>query len=178
MSTTPDPDLYDLGLPKGWRRVDIWIIRATEAVACLVGMTFTALITLEVASRYLFNFSIFAINAATMFLLVWFFLLGAGLALRLRAHVGFELILAYLSPLLARFTFVLAQAIVFIFFVAMLWSGYRSLASASRQVEAALQISYFWVMLAFPVGFFLLIYHQVTMFVAVMRRPMAAGPKP
>jgi TRAP-type C4-dicarboxylate transport system permease small subunit len=35
-----------------------------------------------VVSRYLFQFSIFFINSAARLLLVWFFLLGAGLALR------------------------------------------------------------------------------------------------
>ncbi len=178
MSASPATDPHELGLPQAWRRIDVWIIRATEAIACLVGMTFTVLITAEVISRYLFNFSIFVVNAATLYLLVWFFMLGAGLALRQRGHVGFELLTTYLPPPLERVVYVIAQALIFLFFVAMFWSGYRALPSSMRQIEAAMQISYVWVMLSYPVGFALLLYHQAAMVVATFRQPVAAGSKP
>lgn len=169
MSTEPDSDYLDL--PAGWRRVDGWILRATRWMAIAVGLTFTMLVSLEVASRYLLDFSIFWVNSASIFLLVWFFLLGAGLALRQGAHVGLELLIAHLSPRLARITFLIAQVPSLIFFCAMLWSGLNAIGPASRQMEGALGISLMWVMLAFPVGFLLLLYNQAAMFVAALRKP-------
>jgi TRAP-type transport system small permease protein len=167
---SPEPDLYDLDLPSGWKRIDRWIIGTTRVVACAVGMTFTVLVTFEVASRYLFNFSFFAINSVVTFLLVWFFLLGAGLALRQRAHVGFEVAVSRMPPWLARATFVVSQALCLIFFAALVWSGYRALGPATQQVDGALGLSLFWVMLAIPIGFLLLIYNQAAMFVAALRK--------
>ena len=175
---TADASAYQLNLPNGWNRADRWILRATELLACLVGGTFTTLIMLEVISRYVFDFSIFFINAAARFLLVWFFLLGAGLALRLGAHVGLELVSASLPRSIARVVSLVAQLLVLVFFLEMLWSGYLALGSASRQVDSALGVSIVWVMLAFPVGFVLLIYHQVALLVAAMRKPELEETQP
>ena len=166
-----DPDLSRLDLPPAWRRADRWLLRATEALACLVGVAFTLLITLEVASRYLFGFSIFFISSAARFLLVWFFLLGAGLALRQGAHVGLTLLADRLPRAPARVVALLAQLLVLAFFVLMLWSGWTALGPAARQVDSALGLSIVWVMLAFPVGFLLLIYHQLVLLFATLRGP-------
>lgn len=170
MSADAGLSSYELDLPAAWKRIDRWIIRTTIFVACIVGMTFTVLVTFEVASRYLFNFSIFMINSAVTFLLVWFFLLGAGLALRQRAHVGFEVAVDRMPPVLARIAFLIAQLLAFIFFVALVWGGYLALGPSMRQVDGALGISYFWVMLAIPVGFLLLLYNQAAMFYAALRK--------
>jgi TRAP-type transport system small permease protein len=162
-------------LPPAWRRVDGWVIRATGALACLVGVSFTVLITLEVVSRYLFDFSIFFINSAARFLLVCFFLLGAGLALRQGAHVGLEILLARLPAPAARAMLLVAQLLVLLFAGIMLWSGIRALAPAMRQVDSALGLSLGWVMLAFPIGFGLLAYHQLVLLVLALRRPASGG---
>ena len=178
MSPGPEPDPYDLDLPSGWKRIDRWIIRTTRVVACGVGMAFTVLVTFEVASRYLFNFSFFAINSVVTFLLVWFFLLGAGLALRLRAHVGFEVAVSRVPPAVARVMFVASQALCFVFFASLVWSGYRALEPATQQVDGALGLSLFWVMLAIPIGFLLLIYNQAAMFYAALRKAPGDELKP
>ncbi len=171
-------DPYQIDLPPTWRRFDRWLVSLTEIVACAVGMTFTVLISLEVVSRYVFSFSIFAINSAAVILLVWFFMLGAGLALRQGAHVGFELLFAYMSPPVARAAFAVGQTMTLLFFVAMAWSGVRSLGSASRQMEGALGISLVWVMLSIPVGFALLIYNQIAMLASLARKAARQGVKP
>lgn len=170
------PDRYRLDLPRGWQRFDRGLLRATELSVGAVGVMFTVLVTAEVVSRYVFSFSIVWVNSASIFLMVWFFLLGAGLALRRGAHVGFDLTTTHLSPLWARTAFVLAQTLSFAFFLAMLWSGIRTIGPASRQMEGALGISLMWGMLAFPVGFLLLIYNQAAMFVASMRRRGVEDP--
>ena len=85
-------------LPEGWRRFDRGIITGTQYLLCVVGILFAAMITLEVLSRYVFSFSMYFVNAASRLLLVWFFLLGAGIAMRHGAHVGFELLLSKVAP--------------------------------------------------------------------------------
>jgi TRAP-type C4-dicarboxylate transport system permease small subunit len=167
-----EPDSARTALPPAWRRADRWLLRATEALVCLVGVAFTVLITLEVASRFLFQFSIFFINSAARFLLVWFFLLGAGLALRQGAHVGLELLAGRLRPAPAQALAVLAQLVLLLFFGLMIWSSWAALGPAARQVDSALGLSILWVMLAFPVGFVLLLYHQLVLLHGTLRGPL------
>jgi C4-dicarboxylate transporter DctQ subunit len=173
-----DISISDRGLPRIWQVVDRWVVGASEVLSCMVGVTFTILVSLEVVSRYVFNFSIFLVNSAAGFLLVWFFMAGAGLALRQGAHVGLDFVVTRLPARLALLVWVVAQVLVFVFLAIMLWSGYRTLGPAMRQVEGALGISLIWVMLAFPVGFLLLIYHQITMVAMTLNRTREADGTP
>ena len=75
-------------LPPKWRAFDRAAVQTTELSVFAVAVLFTVMITLEVVSRQVFNFSIFFINAPANLLLLWFFLLGAGLAFRQCPHVA------------------------------------------------------------------------------------------
>ena len=84
-------------LPPAWRRADRVVIETTHIALFAIGMVFTLMITLEVISRYVFSFSISFVNALARMLLVWFFLLGAGIALRRGAQLLFRCRLARLA---------------------------------------------------------------------------------
>ena len=160
-------------LPPIWRSFDRFVIGASEVSLFAVGAFFTVMITLEVISRYLFNFSILFINAAARFLLVWFFLLGAGLALRHGAHVGFELITSRLPPGAKRVVIFIAQLLAMVFFIEMVWGGLYSLGPAMNQIEPGLEIRLVWAFLAIPVGFGLLIYHMLVLMTVEFRQVRA-----
>ena len=161
-------------LPSKWRNFDRATIRVTEFTLFVVGSLFASMVSLEVTSRYVFNFSIVFVNTAARMLLVWFFLLGAGLALRHGAHVGIEFILVRLAPRLRRLVLFIAQSLAIVFFLEMVWSGLYSLGPALSQTEPGLEIRLFWGFLAIPVGFALLIYHMLILMVVELRR-MPAG---
>ena len=164
-------------LPPVWQSVDHVIIRATEISLFVVGLLFAFMVTLEVVSRYVFNFSIFFVDGAAKLLLLWFFLLGAGLALRYGAHVGFELLLRALPPRRRKALILTSQALALVFFLEMVWGGYFALGPASRQSEPSLEVSMFWAFLAIPVGFVLLAYHMIVlMFIEVRRAPGDGAP--
>ena len=160
-------------LPAAWRRADREIVRGTEFVLFAIGALFTIMITLEVISRYVFNFSISFVNAAARLLLVWFFLLGAGVALRHGSHVGFELLLAALSLRKRRIVVLAGQFLGLVFFIEMVWGGLHALGPGWRQIEPGLGISLGWAFLAIPVGFALLIYHMVLLIVVELRHAPA-----
>jgi TRAP-type C4-dicarboxylate transport system permease small subunit len=143
----------------GWRRVDAAIITGTQWLLCGVGALFAVMITLEVLSRYVFGFSIYFINAAARLLLVWFFMLGAGIAMRHGAHVGFELLLSALSTAGKRAVVVIGLVAAAAFSLEMLYAGIVALGPAWRQTEPGLDISLVWPILSIPVGFALLFYH-------------------
>lgn len=163
-------------LPAGWRRIDSAIIRTTQTLLFVVGALFTGMIVLEVLSRYTLNFSIFFINSAARFLLVWFFLLGAGLGLRHGAHVGFDILLNNVHGRLRRNLVLFGHVLILIFLMEILWSGLYMLPAALNQSEPALGISVFWAILAIPVGFGLLIYHLAALATVELRRPMNTPP--
>lgn len=165
-------------LPPTWRCADRIIVRATEIAVFAVGALFTFLISLEVLSRYVFKFSIMFVNAGSRFLLVWFFVIGAGLALRHGAHVGFELLVGRVSPGRRHAVILAAQALTMIFFIEMVWAGIYSLGPAWGQTEPGLEISLFWAFLSIPLGFALMIYHLVVLMVVEHRRSETSGVRP
>lgn len=165
-------------LPPKWECLDRITVRATEFILFAVGMLFATMVSLEVTSRYILNFSIVFVNAAARMLLVWFFLLGAGLALRYGAHVGVEFILVRLAPRRRRLLLFIAQSCAIIFFIEMVWSGLYSLGPALTQTEPGLEIPLFWGFLAIPVGFVLLIYHMLVLVVVGLRRMPAGETRP
>jgi TRAP-type C4-dicarboxylate transport system permease small subunit len=150
-------------MPQRWRRADRAIVIATQWLLCGGGVVFAAMITLEVVSRKFFNFSIYFVNAASRLLLVWFFMLGAGIALRHGAHVGFELLTAALPPRARRAVEVVGLLAVAAFSAQMLYAGIRSMGPAWLQSEPGLGISLAWPILAIPVGFAFLLYHVIVM---------------
>jgi TRAP-type C4-dicarboxylate transport system permease small subunit len=150
----------------------------TEGGLFAIGALFTVMITLEVISRYLFSFSIFFVNAAAKFLLLWFFLLGAGIALRQGAHVGFELILTRMAPRRKRVLVLIGEFLALLFLMEMVWGGLHSLGPASSQGDQSLGISLVWAFLAIPVGFALLIYHMLLLIVVELRRTPAGDREP
>ena len=143
-----------------WRRFDKRLIPTTEFLLFVIGVTFTGLVTLEVVSRFLFSFSVFFTNAMARYLLVWFFLLGAGPALRKGAHVGFDMVIRDLPAPLRGMAEALAHVLVLVFFALMIWSGVSSLPQAASETDSSMGVSSVWGMAALPVGFALLFYHQ------------------
>jgi TRAP-type C4-dicarboxylate transport system permease small subunit len=185
MPTTPSPveigsptaeDMVDAGaagerrvaaqsqrLPRGWRGADRAVVKTTEFALFAIGMVFALMITLEVISRFVFSFSISFVNAAARMMLVWFFLLGGGIALRRGAHVGFELLISALPPKAKRGMVLAGLVLAALFSLEMIWSGIFSIGPALRQTEPGLDVSVVWVVAAIPIGFLLMLYHTVVL---------------
>lgn len=164
-------------LPAPWRAADRVLLRATEYFVVTIGMTFALMITLQVISRYVFSFSISFAEAASRMLLVWFFVMGAGLALRRGAHVGFELLVAAVSPRKRRAIVVVGLLLTAIFCAEMLWSAVFGMGPLSRQTEPGLDISLGYVVVGIPVGFALLLYHALLLVYVELRVHPAETPR-
>jgi len=158
-------------LPRSWRAFDRLVLHVTSLVLFAVGAVFTVMVTAEVVSRYVLGFSIFFVNSGARLLLVWFFLLGAGVALRHNAHVGFELLVSRLHGTRRRAMLTAAYACALVFFLEMIWGGVYSIGPAIPQNEAGLGISVVWFVLAVPVGFVLLAYHMAVLLAVLWREP-------
>jgi TRAP-type C4-dicarboxylate transport system permease small subunit len=158
-------------LPRAWRNADRLIVETTHIALFAIGMLFTLMITLEVISRYVFSFSISFVNALARMLLVWFFLLGAGIALRRGAHVGFELLLSRMKPGGRKVLVLFGLTLAAIFYAEMLWSGFYSFDAMRMLTEPGLDISLAWIVAAIPVGCALLLYHTIVLMWLEARKP-------
>jgi len=146
----------------------------TNVAVFVVGTLFTLLVAAEVVCRYLLGFSLFFVAPGARLLLIWFFLLGAGIALRHNAHVGFELLVSRLRGGSRRGMLTAGYGCALAFFAEMIWSGAYSIAPALPQTEAGLGISVVWFVLPVPVGFLLLAYHMVVLLALLWREPRPA----
>jgi TRAP-type C4-dicarboxylate transport system permease small subunit len=138
-------------LPSAWRSFDRGLLRVTSVVLFAVGAVFTLMVTAEVLSRKFLSFSLFFVNPGARLLLVWFFLLGAGVALRHNAHVGFELLVSRLDGTSKRRVLTVAYVCSLVFFLEMVWGGFYSIAPA--------------------VGFALLTYHVIVLLAVLWGDP-------
>lgn len=159
-------------LPPAWRAMDRVVVKGTEFTLFVVGVLFTVMITLEVISRYVLHFSMFFVDASARLLLVWFFLLGAGVALRHGSHVGFELVLSRLAAPTQKKVRITGYVLSLVFFLEMLWGGFYAMRPAAAQTEAGLGISLAWLVAAVPAGFLLLTYHAIVLLYIEVRRPL------
>lgn len=126
-------------------------------IACLVAMS--AVVFTNVALRYLANQSIPWADEVARYLMIWMTFLGAGLVLRQGGHVA---ITNLQEALPSRAQMALRAAIVLLlagFFAYMVWVGQEYMTRMGRQLTPATRISYWYVYLAMPVGFALLIAH-------------------
>jgi TRAP-type C4-dicarboxylate transport system permease small subunit len=161
-------------LPRPWAAIDRGVLMVTNVAVFVVGTLFTLLVAAEVVCRYLLGFSLFFVAPGARLLLIWFFLLGAGIALRHNAHVGFELLVSRLRGGSRRGMLTAGYGCALAFFAEMIWSGAYSIAPALPQTEAGLGISVVWFVLPVPVGFLLLAYHMVVLLALLWREPRPA----
>lgn len=147
---------------------------ATKSVLVVIGIAFTVMITSEVASRFIFDYSISQANALAQIMLVWFFLLGGSLAMRQGGHVGLDILVNALSGRSRTVVLVFSNLLVLIFFLEIIYGAVLALSSSWSQFDGTLGISMAWVMAAYPVGFTLFIYHQAVTLYQALNAPAAA----
>lgn len=140
---------------------DKLIVQVTSIVLGAIGVAFIILLCAAVVGRYLMDLPLAFIEESSRILLVWFFMLGVGLAFRKKAHVAVEFFVERMPPAWRSACSVLANLIGIIFVCHVALGGLYGLQAASRQVEPTLGISGLWAALAIPCGSILLIYHQV-----------------
>jgi len=136
------------------------IIVALNAWALIVMLSAMALVVgANVALRYLTAHSLPWADEAARYLMIWMTFGGAGLALRVGGHVAItNLHDVFPTPgrRLLRGAIVLA---LLGFFVFMVWVGWTYAQRMQYQVTPAMRLPFFYVYLAMPVGFGLLILH-------------------
>jgi len=138
-----------------------WLVRTNRWLLIALMAAMAVLVFANVVSRYVLNYSIIWVEELTRYLMVWVGFLGAGLVLRLGAHIAVEAFQDILPPRVAQ---ALRAGIVLLLaatFAAMTWLGVRYVAFAWDQETPVLNWSTGAVYLAIPIGSALLLAHLV-----------------
>lgn len=132
-------------------------LNAWAVILCLVAMS--SVVFTNVGLRYLSGQSIPWADEVARYLMIWMTFLAAGLVLRQGGHVAITN-LHDILPIRARIALRAAIVLLLLFFFAyMVVVGHQYMNRMGRQLTPATRISYWYIYLAMPVGFSLLIAH-------------------
>ncbi len=129
-----------------------WLETLIKYLAGLFLLAVFVLVTAQVASRFLFNFSLAAASELSIYAMIWSVFLGAAVAFRHNSHIAMDILLTKL-PNRARH---LADFTIFILLVAFLGlvavEGHDLAMRAMRQSSPAARIPVGYITMAMPVG--------------------------
>ena len=132
-------------------------LNAWVVILCLVAMS--CVVFTNVGLRYLAGQSIPWADEVARYLMIWMTFLAAGLVLRQGGHVAITNLHDFLPNRLRQ---LLRGALVLLllgFFAYMVWVGQQYMNRMGRQLTPATRVSYWYIYLAMPVGFSLLMAH-------------------
>ena len=130
----------------------------------------------QVITRFLLNSPSSYTEELSTYLLIWISLLGAAYALRVRAHLGIDVLVRRLPNTQKRSVHVFAYIIIIIFSVVALVFGGSWLVYVTldlNQLSAAFQVPIGYVYLVLPISGLLMIYYSI---VAIQENPDQESP--
>ena len=139
-------------------KIEYFLVALMIAIMAIVNF-------LQVVFRYVIEGSLPWSEELLRFLFVWTTFLGAGIGVRKGAHLGLTIIVNNLPPKLKKFV-VFVNYLICIVFSAII--GMLGLSIVSMQAEfnvrsSAMVLPMFWISLAIPVSFALIILHFATL---------------
>ena len=139
--------------------------RIVDVVSILLLLAMTGLILFQILGRYVFNYSISWSEEAAIFSQVWLVMLGSGIAMRNRNHVGVDVLIAICPRAVQR----IAKAASFLLgvwlLIVIIIGSFSLIAIGLIVKSAALQIPLAIPYIALPVGmsYFLLEFGLATL---------------
>ena len=170
-------DRLRTSLAKLWSAASIslqLVRKCVEVLAIVLLAVMAVLILFQILGRYVFNYSIAWSEEAALFTMVWMVMLGAGIAMRHRNHVGVGVLIARCPPVVQRLTKA-ASFLLGVWLLVVIIIGSFSLIAIGMIVQsAAMQIPLAIPYLALPIGlaYFLIEFAVAT--IPEIRDPKAA----
>lgn len=134
-------------------------------------------VTWQVVTRYLLQAPSSYTAELSTFLLIWISLLGSAYALRLRAHLGIDIISKRLSPSADATAAVIAHvSIIFFAALVLVYGGGRLVyvTLVLNQLSAAFRIPMGYVYAVVPIAGLLMIYYSIVAIIADRKEPIFA----
>lgn len=149
--------------------VEQWLVAVNRAVLVALMAGMAVLVFANVIARYVFNHSFVWAEEVSRYMMVWVGFLGAGLVLRLGAHIAVEVFQDWLPRRAAQAMRVGVVAVLGVSLLAMLWLGALYVQFAWGQETPVLNWNFGLVYLAIPIGAFLMLVHLVLVAVPYVR---------
>ncbi|RVU86449.1 TRAP transporter small permease [Leucothrix sargassi] len=120
----------------------------------LAGLCLAAVLALmiaQVASRFLFNFSLAAASELSIYAIIWCVFLAASVAFRNGDHIAMDFIVNS-SPKKLKIAFsVIVYVLVTVFLVIIVFKGYDLSLRAMRQISTASSLPVGYISIAMPI---------------------------
>ena len=114
------------------------------------------LTTIQILSRYVFQFPIAFSDEVSRFLFIWISFLGAAMVMKDNSHIRLDIISEKLSPLGVLILNIFIQSLIFVFSITVTGQGLKLLGIAAKQVAPVSRISMGVVYSVIPFAFFLM----------------------
>lgn len=142
------------------RRLDEGFLLLTRVVVVVLLLVMLGSTLSGVFFRYVLNDALSWSEEVSRYSMVWLALLGGGLVFREGGHIAVDLLVSHLpSPRLRFFVVALAQTLVAILLIILLWQGTIMMGRGRYMTTAALQMPMYIPYAALPVGAGLMLYH-------------------
>lgn len=150
------------------------IVRALAGLClCLVFL----LVTAQVASRFIFNFSLAAASEFSIYAMIWSVFLGAAVAFRDNQHIAMDIIRSKVPTSAGRVMDLIIFGSLVLFLCVIVLKGYDLSLRAMRQVSPAGGIRVGYITMAMPVGSVLALIFLAENFFHRLRTPGSPTPK-
>jgi TRAP-type C4-dicarboxylate transport system permease small subunit len=140
-------------------RLSHWLNRTSEVVCSGVLLAMTVVVVLQVICRYLLGASLTWSEEFARYGLVWITFLGAGIALKKRAHMGVQAIMEMFSPGVRKTVQIFTIFAVIGFLVIATLKGTELALFNMKQYSPAMGLPMGFVYLAIPSGCLVMIIH-------------------
>ena len=139
-------------------KIEYFVVALMIAIMAIVNF-------LQVVFRYVIEGSLPWSEELLRFLFVWTTFLGAGIGVRKGAHLGLTIIVNNLPPKLKKFVVFLNYLICIVFsaIIGMLGLSIVSMQAEFNVRSSAMVLPMYWISLAIPVSFALIILHFATL---------------
>lgn len=134
----------------------MWMLDAlAKTVKALAGFCLClvfVLVTAQVASRFIFNFSLAAASEFSIYAMIWSVFLGAAVAFRDSQHIAMDIIKNLVPQRIQQIMEWVIYGCLVLFLWVVLTEGYDLAQRAMRQVSPAGGIRVGYITMALPVG--------------------------
>lgn len=151
-------------------------IRGT--VSALVVILFTVMMTavlVQIAGRYVFNYSISGASEIATFSQIWLVFFGAGVAMRRGQHVVVDILALFLPDGVRRIVSIIVAAGSIAFVLIVAWTSLALIKFGFIQTSPALQLPMWMIYLCMPIGSLYLVLEIVA---AAVQAPPDDRPLP
>ena len=138
-----------------YRRVVIFI---EETIPAFLLMALVFFIAYGVVMRYIFDYPVLWMNQIATFLFVWQLFLGVAAASRRHRHIGIDILISALAERVKAAQQLLAGVLIIGVLVGFIFLGWQLSLETTKMLQT-LNIHYFYVYSAVPIGFSLVALH-------------------